>query len=82
MKFIGYWSGFWETRIDGVNYRGETVSGFKAITGDIGNFVIDAIIDRARLRKHSNKYNEELAMASYGGYRYVKADGSVEQWNW
>ena len=82
LSFSGGWSGYWETRINGVRYRGETVSGLKAILGDTGNFVLDAIIDRVRLRKYPEKYQEDLDKLRYGGCRYVCEDGRVEQWNW
>ena len=82
LSFTGGWSGFWETRIDGISYRGETISGFKAVVGDVGTFIQDALIDRAKLEKHPNKYSEELGMCRYGGYRYISKDGSVQQWNW
>ena len=82
LRFFGSWSGYWETRIEGIRYRGERVSGFKAVVGDIGTFIQDALIDRAQLAKNPSKYSEEIAMCKYGGYRYICEDGSVEQWNW
>ena len=82
LSFVGSWSGWWETRIDGIAYRGAQVSGFKAVVGDCGTFIQDALIDRAKLEKHPNKYSEELGMCRYGGYRYISEDGSVQQWNW
>ena len=82
LRFFGSWSGFWETRIDGIKYRGETVSGFSAIVGDCGTFIQDALIDRVKLRRYPKKYSEELAMCRYGGYRYIDKDGNVQQWNW
>jgi len=82
LTFYGGWSGYWETRIDGIRYRGERISGLKYIKGDFGTFIQDALIDRARLKKTPSKYSEEIAMCNYGGYRYVYEDGSVQQWNW
>ena len=82
LRFFGAWSGYWETRIEGVCYRGETVSGFKAVVGDIGTFIQDALIDRAKLAKNSSKYSEELGMCRYGAYRYICQNGSVQQWHW
>ena len=81
LRFSGAWSGYWETRIEGVRYRGERVSGFKAVVGDIGTFIQDALIDRAKLAKNPSKYSEELGMCRYGAYRYICEDGSVQQWH-
>lgn len=82
LRFVGGWSGYWETKIDNVSYRSERVSGFQAVIGDCGNFVIDAILDRVRLRKHPDQFREDLDKLCYGGYRYVNHGGSVEQWSW
>ncbi len=78
---MGTWSGYWETCIGGIRYRGERISGLKAFLGDTGTFIQDALIDRARLEKNPSKYSEEIAICEYGGYRYVNEDGSVEQWH-
>lgn len=82
LRFSGGWSGYWETTIDNVSYRSERVPGLRAILGDYGNFVIDAILDRVRLRKHPENYREDLDKLRYGGVRFVNTDGRVEQWNW
>lgn len=82
LQFIGGWSGWWETKIDGIWYRSERVSGFKALKDDYGNFIIDAICDRVKLRRSPQSYTEELAQCHYGGCRFVSYDGSVEQWHW
>lgn len=82
LRFSGGWSGYWETAIDNVSYRSERVSGFRAISGDCGNFVIDAILDRVRIQKHPQMYREDFEQLKHGGVRFVKADGSVEQWSW
>lgn len=82
LRFIGDWSGYWETTIDGVSYRSERVPGLRAILGDYGNFVIDAILDRVRLRKYPENYREDLDQLRYGSVRFVNSDGRVEQWNW
>jgi hypothetical protein len=82
LRFFGGWSGYWETTIDGVSYRSERVPGLREILGDYGNFIIDAILDRVRLRRHPERYREDFEQLRYGGVRYVKADGSVEQWHW
>lgn len=77
LTFIGTWSGYWKTRINGINYRSETVSGFKAVVGDTGTFIQDALIDRATLAKYPSKNSEELGMCRD---RFVDADGNVERW--
>ena len=82
LRFIGSWSGFWETTIDGINYRGERVSGYKAVVGDCGSFIQDALIDRVKLRRDPKKYSNEISMCRYGAYRFIDAKGNVHQWNW
>ena len=82
LRFCGGWSGYFETIIDGITYRGERVSGFRAISGNVGTFIQDALIDRAKLAKNPEKYSEQIAMTMYGGKRFVCEDGTVEQWNW
>ena len=82
LRFVGSWSGWWETRIDGITYRGERVSGFKAMVGDCGTFIQDALIDRIKLRRDPKKYSEELAMCRYGGCRFINENGNVQQWHW
>ena len=82
LTFTGGWSGYWETEIAGRRYRGERVSGLKAVLGDAGTFIQDALIDRVKLEKSPSKYSEEIAMCKYGGYRYICEDGSVQQWHW
>ena len=82
LTFTGGWSGYWETVIAGIHYRGERVTGLKAVLGDVGTFIQDALIDRVKLEKSPSKYSEEIAMCKYGGYRYICEDGSVLQWNW
>ena len=77
----GGWSGYFETTICGITYRGERVSGFRAVTGNVGTFIQDALIDRARLAKNPGKYSEQIAMTMYGCKRLVREDGTVEQWN-
>lgn len=42
--FIGKWSGWWETEINGQRYKSGIVSGFKHIIGDYDEFIIDCII--------------------------------------
>lgn len=82
LRFCGGWSGYFETTISGITYRGERVSGYRGVTGNIGTFIQDALIDRARLAKNPEKYSEQIAMARYGCKRFVREDGTVEQWNW
>ncbi len=82
LTFTGGWSGYWETEIAGIRYRGEKVSGLKAVLGDVGTFIQDALIDRVKLKKCPSEYSEEIAMCKYGGYRYICENGSVQQWHW
>ena len=82
LSFSGGWSGYWETQIDGITYRSERLTGLKAIKGDTGNFVTEAILDRVRLRKHPEQFREDLDQLKFGGYRYVSSEGQVEQWSW
>lgn len=79
--FIGVWSGFWETRIDGIAYRSERVSGFKAVMGDCDTFIQDSIIDRVKLRRNPEKYSKDFGICRYGGYRFIDKDGNAETWN-
>lgn len=82
LRFVGVWSGYWETSIDGIWYRGEVVSGFKFLIEDSGTFIQDALIDRAKLAKNPQKYSEELSMCRDGGYRFIDENGNVQQWHW
>ena len=82
LTFSGGWSGYWTTRIDGINYRSPTVSGLKFLKDEYDNFIQDAILDRIKLRRNPEHYSKDLAMAHYGGYRYISENGNVEQWNW
>lgn len=57
LTFIGVWSGYWFTVIDGKPYRSDLVSGFKYIVNDTGTFIQDAIISHCRkIRKKRNSY--------------------------
>lgn len=82
LQFIGQWSGFWKTRIDGITYRSERVSGFKAVVGDRGTFIQDAIIDRVKLRREPKKYSEELGICRNGGCRVIVEHGDAITWYW
>jgi hypothetical protein len=62
LTFVGGWSGYWETCVGGIRYRGERVSGLKAVLGDTGTFIQDALIDRVKLEKKPSKYSEEIAI--------------------
>lgn len=52
LEFVGKWSGYWETCVDGITYRSEMVSGFRYVVGDTGSFIQDVLIDRAKLKKN------------------------------
>lgn len=80
--FEGSWSGYWKTRIDGVDYRSPSMCGINFLKDEYGNFIRDALIDRVKMRRNPKKYSEELGMCRYGAFRYVCEDGTVEQWHW
>lgn len=82
LEFVGSWSGFWQTSIDGITYCSERVSGFKAVIGDCGTFIQDALLDRVRLRRDPEKYSEELARCQYGACRFIDEHGNIGTWNW
>ena len=54
LKFIGGWSGYWFTVIDGTPYRSDVVSGFKYIVNDTGTFIQDAIISHCKKIRKKN----------------------------
>lgn len=80
LYFYGLCNGFYETIIDGITYRGERISGLRVITGDTGTFIQDALIDRAKIAK-SIKSNKELEILKRNYKRFVRENGTVEQWN-
>ena len=51
LDFLGRWSGYWTTCIDGTYYRSELVSGFKYIVNDTGTFIQDSIISYCKRKK-------------------------------
>jgi len=77
LDFKGSWSGYWTTSIMGVNYRSESVSGFKYVTGDCGTFIQDAIIDRCRLLRNEESDHDARKLSSYGRERYIDKKGRV-----
>lgn len=82
LRFIGRWSGYWETSIGGISYCGDIVSGFKYISGDVGTFIHDALIDRAKLAKEPDKYRKEIEECQhYMAVRFIDEEGNVEQWH-
>lgn len=80
LRFCGGWSGHYETTIDGITYRGERISGLRAIIGGTDTFIQDALIDRAKIAK-SIKNNKELEILKHKYKRFVRENGTVEQWN-
>jgi len=81
LDFVGGWSGYWTTRIEGVKYRSERVSGFNAVVGDCGAFIQDVLIDRAKIKRNPKKFSKELDICASGGVRYVDWRGEVTQFN-
>ena len=71
LRFIGSWSGYWVTVIDGIRYCSCRMSGFKYIMGDCGTFIQDAIIDRVYLKRNSAKMADVLAEQCYGQERWI-----------
>ena len=78
LHFMGGWSGYWETRIAGVTYVSERVTGLKYVKGDSGTFIQDAIIDRVRLRRAK----EDVSWSYLHDRRFVDNKGNVEWWAW
>ena len=44
LYFVGTWSGYWKTSINGITYKSDVVSGFQYVIGDTGTFIQDAIL--------------------------------------
>lgn len=78
LHFMGGWSGYWETRIAGVTYISDRVTGLKYLTGNSGTFIQDAIIDRVRLRRAK----EDVSWSYLRDRRYVDNKGKAEWWAW
>ena len=81
LDFVGGWDGYWATRIEGIKYRSERVSGFNAVVGDCGTFIQDALIDRAKIKRNPKKFSKELDICASSGWRYVNSKGEVTQFN-
>ena len=80
LRFSGGWSGYWYTRIDGIDYRGDLVSGFKYIKDDCGFFIQDAILHRVKLMRNPKAQAEARQLCSYGREYYISEKGNVELW--
>jgi hypothetical protein len=76
--FIGSWSGYWKTTIDGIVYRSDRVSGFKYIKGDYGDFVTNAILDRVRLVRNKTEEIKALQLQNYGRERWIDSNGNAD----
>ena len=77
LNFVGGWSGYWETRIDGVSYRSERVSSFRyCVYGEAGCgfFLHNAIIDRIHLRRDPNKMNEYQSSPVFDRERWIDTE--------
>ena len=77
LSFQGAWSGYWETKIDGIWFRGPRVSGFCYVMGDDKGFMRNAILERVRLRREDN--TTALSIARYKD-RYLDEEGKGEWW--
>ena len=80
LRFSGGWSGYWYTRIDGINYCSAIMSGFRFLTGDCGSFVQDAILHRIKLKRDKNAESEALQLCGYGREYHISEKGKVELW--
>lgn len=80
LRFSGGWSGYWYTSIDGVDYRGELVSGFLYLKNDCGNFLQDAILHRVKLMRDKKAEAEARQLCGYGREYHISENGKVELW--
>lgn len=80
LRFSGGWSGYWYTRIDGINYRSEMVCGFNYVVGDCGTFIQDAILHRVKLMRDKKAEAEARQLCGYGREYHISENGKVELW--
>ena len=78
LRFTGGWSGYWYTRIDGINYRSAIMSGFRFLTGDCGSFVQDAILHRLKLKRDKKAESESLQLCGYGREYRISEKGEIQ----
>lgn len=79
LSFDGGWSGYWHTAIDGISYRSAMVPRINYLTGNYGNFVVDAILDRVRLERNKYALMTARNFAKYGKARIIFEDSRVQQ---
>ena len=77
LDFVGGWSGYWETRIDGVSYRSERVSSFRyCVYGEngCGFFLHNAIVDRIQLRRNPKLFEEYKSRPIFDKERWIESE--------
>ena len=77
LDFIGGWSGYYETRIDGVDYRSERVSSFRFCVHGMagcGWFLHNAIKDRIYLRRNKEKMEEYSNSPVFDRERWIESE--------
>ena len=77
LNFVGGWDGYWETRIDGVDYRSERVSSFMYVVhGESGSgfFLHNAIIDRIRLRRNPKMFEDYKSSPVFDRERWIESE--------
>lgn len=57
LKFIGGWSGYYKTTIDGVVYRSQKICGLNYLLDQTGDFIPNCIIDRVKQYRNNTKNN-------------------------
>lgn len=67
LKFIGRWSGYWLTNIEGIYFYSNVVSGFKFVTLDCGYFLQNAISLYVSM-KRKKEYEKKVFVTTF----YVK----------
>ena len=77
LDFVGGWDGYWETRIDGVDYRSERVSSFRYCAhgeDGCGFFLHNAIVDRIQLRRDPEKMREYESSPIFDRKRWIESE--------
>lgn len=77
LNFIGGWDGYWETRVDGVDYRSERVSSFRyCVHGEAGSgfFLHNAIVDRIHLRRNPKMLEEYESSPIFDRERWINSE--------
>lgn len=59
LEFIGGWSGYWITKIDGIYFHSNIVSGLNYVLND-SNFFIQNAISKYVSMKRNGKYSQKV----------------------